>query len=353
MGKLVGDYEWYLVCIVPTAQADSLQTGTELTVKMPFVSDDAVPVKVAAVNRDREGQAAVIFECSHMSSSLSSIRKEPIQIQKTLYEGIRCRRRRWPLAKTVKEAYMFRWATQLFSSKLKSSTAIRIISFARIEGRVRGRGEAPYLQLYDDVIVEGKGIVQWKNHFLKAWADRWRRTSAGSRRILPEPAIRRTRREEVALLAVTKTVAPELINEAIRLGVTRIGENRVQEYLGKKEALRLTGVETHLIGHLQTNKVFKIVGQVDMIQSVDSLHLARAVDQASPPASPGDRCAGGGQHRGRGGKIRRCRRSGGGAGCGTGEMKGLRVRGLMTIPPISDTEKQKRDYFCRMQKTVY
>ncbi len=66
MGKLVGDYEWYLVCIVPTAQADSLQTGTELTVKMPFVSDDAVPVKVAAVNRDREGQAAVIFECSYV-----------------------------------------------------------------------------------------------------------------------------------------------------------------------------------------------------------------------------------------------------------------------------------------------
>lgn len=157
-------------------------------------------------------------------------------------------------------------------------------------------------------------------------------------------------REEVALLAVTKTVAPELINEAIRLGVTRIGENRVQEYLGKKEVLRLTGVETHLIGHLQTNKVSKIVGQVDMIQSVDSLHLARAVDQASlrlhrvtdvlVEVNIGGEEAKSGVAAGQAAELV----------AALGEMKGLRVRGLMTIPPISDTEKQKRDYFCRMQK---
>ena len=87
--------------------------------------------------------------------------------------------------------------------------------------------------------------------------------------------------DAVQLLAVTKTVEPAYINEAIASGVTQIGENRVQEYLGKRDALHLSGVKTHLIGHLQTNKVKSIVGAVDMIQSVDSLHLAQAIDKAS------------------------------------------------------------------------
>ena len=87
--------------------------------------------------------------------------------------------------------------------------------------------------------------------------------------------------DAVQLLAVTKTVEPTYINEAIACGVTQIGENRVQEYLGKRDALHLSGVKTHLIGHLQTNKVKSIVGAVDMIQSVDSLHLAQAISNAS------------------------------------------------------------------------
>ncbi len=63
--------------------------------------------------------------------------------------------------------------------------------------------------------------------------------------------------------------------------VTHIGENRVQEFLGKRDALRLDGVDVHLIGHLQTNKVRQIVGRVGMIESVDSLRLAEAISQAS------------------------------------------------------------------------
>ena len=61
--------------------------------------------------------------------------------------------------------------------------------------------------------------------------------------------------DEVTLLAVTKTVDAERINAAIRLGVQQIGENRVQEFLGKRDQLDLTNVQAHLIGHLQTNKV--------------------------------------------------------------------------------------------------
>ena len=88
-------------------------------------------------------------------------------------------------------------------------------------------------------------------------------------------------RDDVSLLAVTKTVDADRINQAIALGIKQIGENRVQEFLGKKDALHLTDVQAHLIGHLQTNKVRQIVGQVDMIQSVDSERLAQAISRVS------------------------------------------------------------------------
>ena len=81
--------------------------------------------------------------------------------------------------------------------------------------------------------------------------------------------------DDVRLMAVTKTVCTEYINYAIEnCGIDLIGENKVQEFLSKKDLLKLENVEKHLIGHLQTNKVKKIVSEVDMIQSVDSLKIA-------------------------------------------------------------------------------
>ena len=88
--------------------------------------------------------------------------------------------------------------------------------------------------------------------------------------------------DDVRLMAVTKTVSVEYINYAIEhCGIELIGENKVQEYLSKKDTLSLDGVEKHLIGHLQTNKVKKIIKEVDMIQSVDSLHLAQVISKES------------------------------------------------------------------------
>ena len=74
---------------------------------------------------------------------------------------------------------------------------------------------------------------------------------------------------------------PDRINAAIRAGLEVIGENRVQEYLSKREMINLDNVRAHLIGHLQTNKVSKIVGKVDMIESIDSVKVAKAVSDAS------------------------------------------------------------------------
>ncbi len=86
---------------------------------------------------------------------------------------------------------------------------------------------------------------------------------------------------DVVLMAVTKTVDPVFINYALDYGVKMIGENRVQEMLRKKPDLHLDGVEKHLIGHLQTNKAGQIVGEVDMIQSVDSVKIAKEIAKQS------------------------------------------------------------------------
>ena len=99
---------------------------------------------------------------------------------------------------------------------------------------------------------------------------------------IAESAIKSGRsREDIKFMAVTKTVDPIFINYALDYGVDLIGENRVQELLRKKPDLHLDGVEKHLIGHLQTNKASQIVGEVDMIQSVDSLKIAKEIAKQS------------------------------------------------------------------------
>lgn len=88
------------------------------------------------------------------------------------------------------------------------------------------------------------------------------------------------RREDVTLIAVSKTKPVEVLKEAYDLGVRVFGENKVQELLDKYEALP-KDVEWHMIGHLQTNKVKYLIGKVEMIHSVDSLRLAQAIEKES------------------------------------------------------------------------
>ena len=83
----------------------------------------------------------------------------------------------------------------------------------------------------------------------------------------------------VALVAVTKTVPVERIREAIRLGLHTFGENRVQEAMPKMDEIGPAGVDWHLIGHLQTNKVKFVEGRFQMVQSVDRAALAEALDR--------------------------------------------------------------------------
>lgn len=84
------------------------------------------------------------------------------------------------------------------------------------------------------------------------------------------------RAEDITLVAVTKTVEPEIMNASIDWGVSVIGENRVQEIRRKFDDID-PRVSWHQIGHLQTNKVKYIVDKVDMIHSVDSYRLAKEI----------------------------------------------------------------------------
>ncbi|MCI7180856.1 MAG: YggS family pyridoxal phosphate-dependent enzyme [Schaedlerella sp.] len=85
-------------------------------------------------------------------------------------------------------------------------------------------------------------------------------------------------RDEVTLIAVSKTKPVEVLQEAYDLGVRVFGENKVQELTQKYEALP-KDIQWHMIGHLQTNKVKYIVDKVAMIHSVDSLKLAETIEK--------------------------------------------------------------------------
>ena len=84
--------------------------------------------------------------------------------------------------------------------------------------------------------------------------------------------------DHVDFMAVTKTVAPEAVNHAIHCGISLLGENRVQEYLSKRDFYDPSAT-VHFIGHLQTNKVKYIIEDMALIHSVDSVHLAKEIDR--------------------------------------------------------------------------
>lgn len=144
--------------------------------------------------------------------------------------------------------------------------------------------------------------------------------------------------EKIDIMAVTKTVDPAAINHAVRLGIRLLGENRVQEYLSKKDRYSKEA-EVQFIGHLQTNKVKYIVDSVSLIQSVDSVKLAAEIDR----------------HSARVGKIMDVlveinigsEESKSGIDrsylkellCEMSEMKNIKVRGLMAIPPAENPER--------------
>ena len=153
--------------------------------------------------------------------------------------------------------------------------------------------------------------------------------------------------EEITLLAATKTVDAERINHAISCGLRVIAENRVQEFLQKKDLL--LPVEQHFIGHLQTNKVRDIVGQVALIHSVDSLHLAQAIEREAEKkncvqdilleVNIGDEPQ----------KSGFAKQEVLAVVTRLENFPHLRVRGLMAVPPVCSAPEENRKYFRAMR----
>ena len=156
--------------------------------------------------------------------------------------------------------------------------------------------------------------------------------------------------EDILLVAATKMNDAERVRQAVAAGVDACGENRVQELQEKKPLGAYEGAPLHFIGHLQKNKVKYLVGQVDLIESVDSLELLEAIDkraaglgavqdvllevniggeEAKSGFRPEDVCA---------------------AAEKAGDFANIRVRGLMAIPPVCASPDENRPYFARMRQ---
>jgi hypothetical protein len=166
---------------------------------------------------------------------------------------------------------------------------------------------------------------------------------------IAEAAIKSGRkREDITFLSATKTVEPEYINFAISLGLDHIGENKVQELLSKYDDYNLENCSLQFIGHLQSNKVKQIVGKVDLIQSVDSVKLAKEISRVS--LNKGVKTdilieVNIGKEENKSGvmpekledlilEVR--------------ELPSINIKGLMTIPPICDNNDEISKYFTNM-----
>jgi pyridoxal phosphate enzyme (YggS family) len=108
----------------------------------------------------------------------------------------------------------------------------------------------------------------------------------GVRAEIDDARARARRTDDVQLIAVSKTMPAAAVRAAFLAGQTVFGENRVQEALTKQEALgdSLPGIAWHMIGHLQTNKVKQIPSNFALVESVDSLRLARRLDSQAAEA---------------------------------------------------------------------
>ena len=155
---------------------------------------------------------------------------------------------------------------------------------------------------------------------------------------------------DIRFMAVTKTVEPLFINHALSLGIDLIGENRVQEFLGKRDELKLDGVEKHLIGHLQTNKVRQIVGNVDSIDGVDSVKLAKEIGKVSSKLGITSDILIEINIGAEESKFGFSPESVTESVYEMSEIEGIRIKGLMAVPPICDDSVKNRVFFENMHQ---
>ncbi len=168
-------------------------------------------------------------------------------------------------------------------------------------------------------------------------------------------AARRANRNpnEITLMGVSKTFPVERIRDAYAAGLRVFGENRVQEFAAKADALRdLHDVEWHLIGHLQTNKAAKAAELFDAVDSVDSVRMAEKLNASAESAGKTlsilIEINVGGEEAKSGvapdsDELERVLRGG-------PRWGHLKIRGLMTVPPYTEDPEGSRSYFRQLRQ---
>lgn len=156
------------------------------------------------------------------------------------------------------------------------------------------------------------------------------------------------KREEVTLIAVSKTKPVELLQEAYDLGNRIFGENKVQEIVDKYDQLS-NDISWHMIGHLQRNKVKYIIDKAAMIHSVDSLRLAEAIEkEAAKKGITADILIEVNVAK-EDTKFGVMPEDAGGLVLQVSKLPHIRVRGLMTIAPFVENPEENRIYFRRLR----
>ncbi len=154
--------------------------------------------------------------------------------------------------------------------------------------------------------------------------------------------------QEILLCAATKMNGTPAIRQAIAAGIDLCGENREQELTQKLGENAYDGVPVHFIGHLQTNKVKKVVGKAAIIQSVDSLRLLQAIDREAMQQNILQDIL---LEVNIGGESQKSGFSPEALLAVLPEIRNfrhLRVRGLMTVPPVSQNSTEKYKFFQKM-----
>jgi pyridoxal phosphate enzyme (YggS family) len=151
------------------------------------------------------------------------------------------------------------------------------------------------------------------------------------------------------LVAVSKTHPPELIREAFEAGQRAFGESRVQDALPKLDALP-AGIEWHFIGHLQTNKIRKVIGRFALFHGVDNENLAVQINRIAEELGVTANVLLEVNVSGEESKFGFAPENLPAALEKLAPLPFLRIRGLMTMAPYSDTPDEARPYFAKLRE---
>ena len=157
--------------------------------------------------------------------------------------------------------------------------------------------------------------------------------------------------KQVQLLGVSKGMPADTIRQASSLGIRSFGENYVQEWKLKAEELKDQVIDWHFIGHLQTNKAKEVVGKVSLIHSVDRISLAETINKLSLSNQSqqdilievnlaGEESKSGASIK----DVPALLES-------MSNLAGLRIRGMMVMPPFSEDSELSRPYFLQARRS--